>query len=109
MFALDRIRMLRQTEESFVVPENCKLEDFLRSSFGVFQGEPRRVKIRFAAEVAGYIQEKAWHESQQIHPQKDGSVIFEAEVAGTEEIKYWVMTWGSKAEVLEPESLRTFV
>ena len=38
--------------------------------------------------------------------QNDGSVIFEAEVAGTEEIKFWVMSWGSKALVLEPESLR---
>jgi predicted DNA-binding transcriptional regulator YafY len=27
-------------------------------------------------------------------------------VAGTEEIKFWVMSWGSKALVLEPESLR---
>jgi len=27
-------------------------------------------------------------------------------VAGTEEIKFWVMSWGSKAEVLEPQSLR---
>ena len=36
----------------------------------------------------------------------DGSIIFEAEVAGTEEIKFWAMSWGSKAEVLEPRSLR---
>jgi len=27
-------------------------------------------------------------------------------VAGTESIKFWVMSWGSKAEVIEPESLR---
>jgi len=27
-------------------------------------------------------------------------------VAGTDEIRFWIMTWGSKAEVLEPESLR---
>jgi len=27
-------------------------------------------------------------------------------VAGNDEIRFWVMTWGSKAEVLEPESLR---
>jgi len=105
-FALDRIRMLSRTEERFVVPEDFKLEDFLRSSFGVFQGEPQRVKIWFAAEVAGYIQEKVWHESQQIRPQKDGSILFEAEVAGTDEIKYWIMTWGANAEVLEPASLR---
>ena len=45
-FALDRIRMLSPTEETFTVPEDFKLEDFLRSSFGVFQGKPRKVKIR---------------------------------------------------------------
>jgi predicted DNA-binding transcriptional regulator YafY len=56
--------------------------------------------------VAGYIKEKIWHESQQIHSQPDGSIIFEAEVAGTDEIRFWIMIWGSKAEVLEPESLR---
>jgi predicted DNA-binding transcriptional regulator YafY len=27
-------------------------------------------------------------------------------VAGTDEIKYWIMTWGAKAEVLAPASLR---
>ena len=35
-----------------------------------------------------------------------GSILFEADVAGTDEIRFWIMTWGSKAEVLEPASLR---
>ena len=56
--------------------------------------------------MAGYIKEKIWHESKQIHPQDDGSIIFEAEIAGTDEIRFWIMTWGSKAKILEPESLR---
>jgi len=56
--------------------------------------------------VAGYIVEKIWHDSQEIQQQKDGLIIFEAEVAGTEEIKFWIMNWGSKALVLEPVSLR---
>jgi hypothetical protein len=42
----------------------------------------------------------------EIVPQKDGSIIFETEVAGTEEIKFWVMSWGSNALVLESGSLR---
>ena len=29
-----------------------------------------------------------------------------AEVAGADEIKFWIMNWGSKALVLEPASLR---
>jgi predicted DNA-binding transcriptional regulator YafY len=56
--------------------------------------------------VPGYIKEKIWHESQEIHPQDDGSILFEAEVAGTDEVKFWIMSWGSHALVLEPESLR---
>jgi predicted DNA-binding transcriptional regulator YafY len=55
---------------------------------------------------SGYIKEKIWHDTQEISLQKDGSIVFEDEVAGTEEIKFWVMSWGSKALVLEPESLR---
>jgi predicted DNA-binding transcriptional regulator YafY len=43
---------------------------------------------------------------QKIREQKDGSVIFEAEVSGTDEVKFWVMSWGSMALVLEPASLR---
>jgi predicted DNA-binding transcriptional regulator YafY len=106
IFALDRIKMLHQTRENFEVPEDFRLENFMGSSFGVYQGPPVHIKVWFHPDVAGYIKEKIWHESQQIHPQPDGSIIFEAQVAGTEEIRFWIMTWGSKAEVLEPESLR---
>jgi predicted DNA-binding transcriptional regulator YafY len=106
IFALDRIKMLSQTDERFEIPEDFDLENFLKPSFGVFQGEPVKVKIWFSADIAGYIKEKIWHESQEIHSQDDGSFIFDAEVAGTDEIKFWVMNWGSHALVLEPESLR---
>jgi len=106
IFALDRIKMLHQTKETFVVPEDFRLEDLMGSSFGVYQGPPILIKVWFHPDVAGYIKEKIWHESQQIHPQPDGSIIFDVQVAGTDEIRFWIMTWGSKAEVLEPESLR---
>jgi predicted DNA-binding transcriptional regulator YafY len=106
IFALDRIKSLKLTDEAFEMPEDFKVEDFMQTSFGVFHGEPQNVRIRFAAEVAGYISEKIWHKTQKIEPQKDGSLIFEARVAGTDEIKFWLMTWGSKAQVLSPAALR---
>ena len=106
IFALDRIKMLHQTKEEFQVKEGLDFENFVGLSFGVFQGEPAKVKVWFAPDVAGYIKEKIWHESQQIHEKDDGSIILEAEVAGTDEIKFWIMSWGSYALVLEPESLR---
>jgi len=106
IFALDRIKMLHETKDTFEVPENFSMEEFMGQSLGVFKGEPVSVKIWFSPEVAGYIREKIWHESQEIHQQDDGSIIFEAEIAGTQEVKFWVMSWGSHALVLEPEWLR---
>ncbi|UCF93664.1 MAG: WYL domain-containing protein, partial [Desulfobacterales bacterium] len=106
IFALDRIKRLAQTQASFELPEDLKLDDFMQSSFGVFHGQPVKVRVWFAPEIAGYISEKVWHASQRIALQEDGAIIFEAEVAGTEEIKFWVLKWGAKARVLSPASLR---
>lgn len=106
IFALDRIKSLTLTDETFEMPEDFRAEDFMQTSFGVFHGEPQNVRVRFEAEVAGYISEKIWHKTQKIEPQKDGSLIFEARVAGTDEIKFWLMSWGSKAQVLSPATLR---
>jgi predicted DNA-binding transcriptional regulator YafY len=106
VFALDRIKLLHQSKKTFEVPEDFDVEEFVRPSFGIYQGPATKVKIRFSPEVAGYIKESIWHESQRIIDEKDGSIIFEAEVAGTDEIRFWLMSWGSKAEVLEPLSLR---
>jgi predicted DNA-binding transcriptional regulator YafY len=72
----------------------------------VYQGKPVKVRIWFSPDAAGYIKEKIWHDTQKIVPQTDGSIVFEAKVAGTEEIKFSVMSWGSRAEVIEPQSLR---
>ncbi|UCE55750.1 MAG: transcriptional regulator [Desulfobacterales bacterium] len=106
IFALDRIKRLVPTDENFELPEDFNLDEFMQSSFGVFHGEPVKVKIWFASDVAGYISEKIWHETQVIKQQEDGSMIFEAEVAGTDEIKYWILSWGAHAVVLKPDSLQ---
>jgi len=92
--------------ENFRLPEEGVVDGFMETSFGVFRGESVHVKIRFAPEVAGYIGEKIWHATQKLTQLEDGAVLFEADVAGTEEIKHWVMQWGAHAEVLSPASLR---
>jgi predicted DNA-binding transcriptional regulator YafY len=106
VFALDRIQRLDLTDEPFQPPAEVILDDFLKPSFGVYLGPPTSVRVRFTPKVAGYLTEKTWHASQKFQPQADGSVIFEAEVAGTEEIKRWILTWGAQAVVLEPPALR---
>jgi predicted DNA-binding transcriptional regulator YafY len=106
IFAMDRIHDLEPTDEPFEVPDDFNVDEFMKSSFGVFHGEPVRVRVWFAADIAEYIREKVWHETQTIEPLPDGAIVFEAEVAGIAEIKFWILKWGAKARVIEPESLR---
>ena len=106
VFAVDRIRSLAMLEDAFQLPDEGVLDRFMETSFGVFQGTKTRVKVRFAPEVSGYIREKTWHSTQKLTEMKNGALIFEAEVAGTEEIKHWVLQWGMYAEVLSPIELR---
>jgi predicted DNA-binding transcriptional regulator YafY len=106
LFAIDRIKSIALSDDRFEMPDGFDAERFMHKSFGVFQGEPVKVSIRFSPQAAGYIKEKIWHPSQILEPESDGAILFTAEVAGIEEIKRWVMKWGSAAQVLEPASLR---
>lgn len=106
IFAMERIRSMAPTGESFERPESLDMEDLMAASFGIFTGQPVTIRVRFSPRVAGYIREKIWHPSQRLVAEPDGAVIFEAEVAGTQEIKHWIMQWGRQAEVLAPAHLR---
>ena len=106
IFALDRIKMLTLTDEIFEVPDDFDVDDYIGSSFGAFHGKPEKIKVLFSADIAGYIKEKIWHETQKMYDNPDGSILFEADMACTKDIKAWIMRWGSKAIVLEPEGLR---
>lgn len=109
IFALDRIQDLEVTTEPFELPPHLEPDRALEASFGVFRGAPVNVRVVFAAPVAGYIRERIWHPSQRLSDQDDGSVVFEAQVAGTEEIKHWILRWGKHARVLAPAGLQAAV
>ncbi len=105
LFAVDRIKTLKQTEIIFAPPSDFDIDSLLQSSFGAFIGDPVEVGIRFSAEIAGYIQERTWHQSQVLEPQKDGSLLFKVKVAGIKAIMSWILGWGSHAVVVEPAAL----
>jgi predicted DNA-binding transcriptional regulator YafY len=104
-FVVDRMQKIKQTGDSFVMPPDFSLESYLRHSFGMFTDELVRVKVRFHKSLTRYLLERRWHPSQKNKKLKDGSLELAFEVAGTKEIKTWIMGFGSLAKVLEPASL----
>ena len=104
---LDRIGQADADPMPFTIPADLDLEARFAGSLGIYDGQDDvRVKIRFAAEVARYVAEKQWHHSQQLTPQKDGSLIVELRLSNTVEVKSWALGFGANAEVLEPAELR---
>jgi proteasome accessory factor B len=86
---------------------NALPQEHLAKSFGVFRGDGEvHVRIRFLQPVTRYVEESTWHPSQKLTRQRDGSVIVEFTLDGTEEIKRWIMSFGKHGTVLELSSLR---
>ena len=105
-FVVDRIKELRTTRESFRIPSDFSFQDYTKDSFGVIHDKKVKVVVKFDKEVAGYIKERIWHPSQKIKQSRDGSITTTYDVAGSKEIKYWVLSYGQHAEVLKPKTLR---
>jgi proteasome accessory factor B len=108
-FAIDRIRRLELSDDRFDVPRSFDFDAYLGASFGVIAEPATRVRIRFDRRWATYVEEHTWHPSQSLRRGTGGSLELTMEVGGTAELLAWILSFGSGAEVLEPESLRAQV
>jgi predicted DNA-binding transcriptional regulator YafY len=67
------------------------------------------VKVRISPGWARWVGEKIWHESQKITRLPNGALEITFRVAGLDEIKRWILSFGPECQVLEPEKLRKLV
>ncbi|MBW2241313.1 MAG: WYL domain-containing protein [Deltaproteobacteria bacterium] len=104
-FAVDRVREASLSERPFEVPEDFDFDAYTGSSFGVVAEPPESVRLLFEKRWALYVQEHAWHPSQEMTPQEDGRIELRMEVGTGEELTRWVLSFGSGVRVLEPTSL----
>jgi predicted DNA-binding transcriptional regulator YafY len=81
----------------------------MRHSFKVMHDELYKVKVRISPGWARWVGEKIWHESQKVSKLPDGSLEIIFRVAGLDEIKRWVLSFGPEVAVLEPEKLKEMV
>lgn len=104
-FALDRIEEVTILPEGFAIPPDFDPQEYLSQAFRMFRGEVCKVVVYFDAYQARWIRERIWHPTQKITELDDGGLLFEVE-ANPEEIKRWVIGYGSHAEIISPPSLR---
>jgi proteasome accessory factor B len=105
-FALDGFRQVDWLKgEHFNYPVDYRPEQLVEGAFGLFTGPKTRVRILFEDDVARFVRRRKWHPTQVIEKTPEGTVMT-IEVHGTVELTSWILGFGEKARVLEPESLR---
>jgi len=110
-FNLGRILALDVLEDRYEVPRGFSIERYLGNAWHLIRepGPDREVVIRFSKKVAHNVAEVAWHRTQQVEFQPDGSLEFRVTVSGLGEISWWILGYGDQAEVLQPPELRHMI
>jgi predicted DNA-binding transcriptional regulator YafY len=105
-FVPARIKGIEFTGRTFTRPQKFSLEQRLRDSFGVYSGQGQfDVVIHFKEQVADFIREKKWHDSQQLSNLPNGGVELRLNLSGLTEVERWVLSWGGNARVVRPPEL----
>jgi predicted DNA-binding transcriptional regulator YafY len=106
-FLLDRMRDTESSAlERFELPADFKVDDYFQGGFGIWRGTKKiKVVIDFDASVAELVRSRRVHETQKLATLQNGTLRLSMTVGDTTELASWVLGWGRKATVIEPEAL----
>ena len=103
-YRVDRMKEIRITEESFD-KEYFNLAEHVGQCFNMFPGPVRYLKMKFHKKLLNSIIDRFGIEAD-IREYDEDHFSLETRVAITEGLVRWILSWGSDAQVLYPESLK---
>jgi predicted DNA-binding transcriptional regulator YafY len=105
-FQLDRMSDVERTGEGFTLPADFDVHDHFHGELGL---GPRtrgtRVLVEFDPRAGEEVRARRVHPTQKVATASDGRVRLSMTVADLEEVKSWVLGFGSSARVIEPPEL----
>jgi predicted DNA-binding transcriptional regulator YafY len=108
-FKIDRVQEAELLETTYTIPADFDIDTYLGDAWGLMRGaarEPERVVLLFEPEAGRWVAEEIWHKSQISEMLPDGRVLVKFYVGITPEMVNWLLYYGSRVQVLEPEWLR---
>lgn len=108
-FNVARIKGYKESADRYQIPRTFSLERYLGNAWRLIRGDgaDQQVQIRFQPLVARNVGEVLWHRTQRTQFNEDGTLDFFVQVAGLDEISWWILGYGDQAEVIEPAELRS--
>jgi proteasome accessory factor B len=103
---LSRFSRCEATGDPYEIPADFSLDAYIGKAWlMICSGPARRVAVRFTPGFADTAADTRWHSTQEEELHDDGSVTLRFEVAGFDEIVWWVLSYGPNCVVVEPREL----
>lgn len=110
LLALHRFNTARLLKDGCRRPENFNLDHYLAQGAVEFPLNPNagpiHLIVRMASDVAFHLRESPLGKKQKITPDQDGFVQIETTVANTCQLRWWLLGFGDKVEIIGPTDLR---
>lgn len=109
IYAIDRIRSLSPTKETFEMPKDWNALEFFNGAFGVIadaQTKCEPIKLKVNASQANYIRDLKLHETQEEEERNEEYSIFTYYLRPTYDFQQELLWHGEDVVVLEPKWLR---
>lgn len=105
---LHRIQTAQRVDKVAIVPEGFNLDEYIATgAFGYRNGDGTiSLKAIFEKDATIHLEETPLSNDQQLTAQSDGNVLVEATVPDTGQLRWWLLGFGGRIEVLEPQMLR---
>lgn len=108
LLLLHRMESAALLGEPCRVPEDFDLQEYLDSGELQFpEGEkPLKLAVLIDRYAGAHLLETPLSEDQKVKEQKDGRLLIKATVADTAQLRWWLLGFGDKVEVVGPKRLR---
>ena len=108
VYALDRVKDLAVTDKAFHLPAAFKAATFFENQFGIDRSKTKaeKIRVKVANWDANFLLSLPLHTSQRVVESNDEYTVFEYKLAPTYDFIMELRKYGSKMEVLAPQSLR---
>jgi len=108
-FALHRMTSSEVLDDPISRPENFSLDEHVhndREFAYPISNRPLKLKLLVNEHIAEHLSECCLSKDQKITRKRDGTWLVEAAVMDTEELRWWLLGFGTGIEVMSPARLR---
>jgi len=107
LITLHRMNTATVMDIPCAAPDGFDLDAYIASGELDFAiGGEIKLKARISRQIAIHLEERPLHEDQKLTPCDDDTYLLETTAQDTNELRWWLLGFGSGVEVLEPANLR---